>query len=339
MKEHLEKCNELFLIIQANHDMSSELRSTYMWHCTKVVEHLLENKFEDYSPVDIINCIDMALIVIGPFNDIPKILDDWHARNSRFIRDINSDVLYAINGAESNHGLFEVNVTRDNSIDYFLSIDSEKININEEKPYRLIGGARDSPAFTIWKDPSFIFGKHGHRLVPLELGKSYIDTNWKIEIAQLKDLILSTSSVNKYLAQFDLLSHIPQLQSEMKEPDLVKLYLTSKRRLAETNIWMGYLKSFSPLHYDPYDNIFVQIVGRKKVYLINPVYSQYLPLVSNLNNTSSLTLDSHQHPSFPTYSLILDSGDILFIPNGWWHQIESLGNELCVSVSYWFLRH
>ena len=50
-------------------------------------------------------------------------------------------------------------------------------------------------------------------------------------------------------------------------------------------------------------------------------------------------LDIERFPLFVNaqpYHLILEPGDVLFIPPGWWHHVRSL--DTCISVNYWWNR-
>lgn len=36
------------------------------------------------------------------------------------------------------------------------------------------------------------------------------------------------------------------------------------------------------------------------------------------------------------YETLVQAGDSLFIPKGWWHSVKSSGDDLNVSVNWWF---
>ena len=36
------------------------------------------------------------------------------------------------------------------------------------------------------------------------------------------------------------------------------------------------------------------------------------------------------------YDAMVNPGDALFIPNGWWHSIKSVGGGVTASVNWWF---
>lgn len=63
----------------------------------------------------------------------------------------------------------------------------------------------------------------------------------------------------------------------------------------------------------------------------------------SMSNTSRVEVFSSQNPTYPLFdsivrpravSAILEPGDMLFIPPGWWHAMRS--EEISFSVSMWF---
>lgn len=135
------------------------------------------------------------------------------------------------------------------------------------------------------------------------------------------------------------------------------------------NAWLGPAGTVSPLHTDPYHNILCQTVGRKYVRLYSPDQTEKLyPRgmeqggVVDMSNTSQVDdvevellnaearvrVDgkhnaedveerNEQFPLFRTASYqetILNPGECLYIPAGWWHYVRSL--TVSFSVSFWW---
>lgn len=86
----------------------------------------------------------------------------------------------------------------------------------------------------------------------------------------------------------------------------------------------------------------LQVRGRKFVRLINPSFRQKLYLFEDLmrKNTSQVDVevpDLGQFPDFATVQcedFVMEAGDCLFIPKGYFHHVRSL--EKSISVSIWF---
>ncbi|TVY51994.1 Lysine-specific demethylase 8 [Lachnellula cervina] len=239
------------------------------------------------------------------------------------------------------------------------------------------------PALTKWKDISYLRSNTigGRRLVPVEIGKSYVDSAWGQSIITfnkfLDNYVLdSPEKVDNgiaYLAQYDLFEHIPALRNDIMIPDLCYAtcspphrsspFLTKHSALPRLegpmlNAWFGPAGTVSPMHTDPYHNILAQVVGRKYVRLYAPREHKKLYPKGvedggvDMSNTSNVDvgliagLDGNVDgqkaaiDEFPLFKeaeyvdVILEAGDCLYIPLGWWHYVKSL--SVSFSVSFWF---
>ncbi|KAH6673304.1 hypothetical protein B0J14DRAFT_46485 [Halenospora varia] len=234
-----------------------------------------------------------------------------------------------------------------------------------------------------WNSPSYLISKTigGRRLVPIELGRSYVDDGWGQKIVSLKEFLekymsdemKSSGSATGYLAQHNLFSQIPSLRNDIAVPDFcyascppphksspqaAKHALLPQLDEPLLNAWFGPAGTISPLHTDPYHNILTQVVGKKYVRLYAPRESEKLYARSiedggvDMSNTSTLDVGflegwdgdakdrDEAHGMFPLFSeaeyveCILEEGDCLYIPLGWWHYVRSLSPSF--SVSFWF---
>lgn len=68
------------------------------------------------------------------------------------------------------------------------------------------------------------------------------------------------------------------------------------------------------VHWDTHDVVVVQLAGRKHWRLYEPTHS--LPISSQ---TSSECKDDV--PMVPVFDRVLEAGDILYVPRGWWHRV------------------
>lgn len=81
------------------------------------------------------------------------------------------------------------------------------------------------PALRSWKSKTYWLQEtfDGKRLVPVEVGRSYIDEGWGQKILPFREFlekyILEEGEQKGYLAQHDLLSQIPSLRSAIATPD------------------------------------------------------------------------------------------------------------------------
>lgn len=123
----------------------------------------------------------------------------------------------------------------------------------------------------------------------------------------------------------------------------------------------------SILHFDQYDNLFVQISGRKRFRIYDPQQTRCLypyPIHHPLDTRAQVDLEAafgggDEMQRFPKLrharcsEVVLGPGQVLFLPAYWWHEVLTLepepmplGNEcrtveggadnLVVSVNFWF---
>lgn len=112
-----------------------------------------------------------------------------------------------------------------------------------------------------------------------------------------------------------------------------------------STFWIGSKGSHTDCHWDTYGyNLVAQIYGRKQWLLYPPnaalipvrlpyeestVYSRFNIYCLSEEEKDCL-LDIPDKPKLIT----LEPGDVLFVPNGWWHYVESL-DQINVSVNMW----
>jgi lysine-specific demethylase 8 len=160
-------------------------------------------------------------------------------------------------------------------------------------------------------------------------------------INQLKERASGTPK--QYLAQYDLLFQYPELTHDFSTLDVLQ---HSHIDLYQTLVWLGPAATRSLLHFDPYDNIFVQVSGSKSVVLVQAAPREaaiFAYPARNRRNFSRVDLTKSPpdieatYPGFsslPRFHAMLNAGDVLYIPQGLWHEIVSFTTS--ASLSYWF---
>jgi peptidyl-lysine (3S)-dioxygenase / protease len=146
-------------------------------------------------------------------------------------------------------------------------------------------------------------------------------------------------------------------------------HIALQREPEAINFWMGNSHSTTALHKDPYENIYVQVLGRKHFVLLPSVETpcvneRVLPAatyVASTSNDEEFTLKPElddppssvpfaiwdpdipeaQATEFSSLSrplrVTLEPGDLLYLPALWYHKVkQSCSDEdVCVAVNYW----
>ncbi|EKM82780.1 hypothetical protein AGABI1DRAFT_53243 [Agaricus bisporus var. burnettii JB137-S8] len=258
--------------------------------------------------------------------------------------------------------------------------------IHSKGPFVIRDYARDWPALKDhkWNSIDYLLSVSGSsRTIPIEVGHDYRDEDWSQTLMGWEDFLDvirekvagdSSFKVAKilYLAQYNLLRQFPSLRNDIAIPDYVYCALSSQDFPEYTalrhgdnailNAWLGPEGATSPAHFDPYYNLYVQIVGYKTVWLSPPNTKPYMEALTLLKRSEDIqtSLSERNSDSLNTsridvfnskettcnfsdfrekvvpeaMSVVLGPGDLLFFPPGWWHGMRS--ESTCFSVSMWF---
>lgn len=150
-----------------------------------------------------------------------------------------------------------------------------------------------------------------------------------------------------YLAQVPIMNSEDRerVQLEGLREDIQTPTFLETKELASVNLWMNNAQSRSSTHYDPHHNLLCVVAGSKQVVLWPPSASPFLypmPVYGEASNHSSIALENPDFSLYPrakcsmdySQKVILHAGDALFIPEGWFHQVDS--DDLTIAVNFWW---
>ena len=214
---------------------------------------------------------------------------------------------------------------------------------SRNRPVVLAGLARAWPAFTTWSadhlsrtcgdevvevmsgregDPRYELNSDAHK-TPMRLA-DYVDR--VIEGTPGNDLYLVAN--NKFL-------ELPGARCLLDDLDPLPEFLDSDRICGSAYLWFGPAGTVTPLHHDTMNVLLTQVSGRKKVVLVpaaqTPLVYNDVAVYSEVDGENP----GANHPLFrraDRIEFILDPGDGLFVPVGWWHLVRAV--DLSISVSF-----
>lgn len=114
-------------------------------------------------------------------------------------------------------------------------------------------------------------------------------------------------------------------------------------KLEHCQLWIGRGGAVTPAHFDSMENLFVQILGRKRFLLFSPdqVFNLYpYPAWHTLDSYSMVDFERPDLERFPAFQqacaleAVLDPGDILYLPKHWFHHVHALLGDNA-SLSFW----
>ncbi|APA68875.1 cupin-like domain-containing protein [Janthinobacterium sp. 1_2014MBL_MicDiv] len=103
-------------------------------------------------------------------------------------------------------------------------------------------------------------------------------------------------------------------------------------KMGPPRFWVGPAGTVTPLHCDYDDNIFAQVWGSKRIFLSPPHHDAFL-YPSEANAILFGSPFDPEAPDFQRFPLarqatmiecIVEPGDMLYVPAGWYHQVRAL---------------
>lgn len=117
--------------------------------------------------------------------------------------------------------------------------------------------------------------------------------------------------------------------------DMAPIALLDTSRTRDGFFWLGPRGTRTPWHHDLTNNLLVQVMGRKRVRMAPPW------AFARMKNSRHCFSDWGNEPlpagagdaeTPPVLETIIGPGEAIFLPVGWWHQVEAL--DLSASMSF-----
>lgn len=213
------------------------------------------------------------------------------------------------------------------------------------RPVVLTDVAHDWPALQRWS-PQDLSERFGHLQVQVQAERS-ADPNYEVNKLNHQRSVRLSDFVAQVLAGGATNDYYLTANNEaLRRPEFAPLLqdigslpeFCDRSQLAErSSFWFGPAGTVTPLHHDTLMLCHTQVVGRKRWRFISPLQT---PLLYNHFEVYSPVdidyLDLERYPLFrqaTVLEVVVEPGETVFLPLGWWHQVTSLDVSLSFSYS------
>ncbi len=215
------------------------------------------------------------------------------------------------------------------------------------RPVILGGALAGWPALKRWS-PEGLKARIGAQAVQVQAGRG-ADANFerrkeahRVDMAfdAFVDQVSASGGGNDlYLTAYNSAANQEALAPLAQDMRVLSAYLDQARPGDGAMIWIGPGGTFTPLHHDLTNNLLLQVIGRKKVVMAPPTATPDLyndvHVFSEVLDVTDPGLDLSRYERLKRvrfHQFVLEPGDALFIPIGWWHQVAAL--EFSVSITH-----
>lgn len=220
----------------------------------------------------------------------------------------------------------------------------ERVYVRRGQPVIITGAIERWPARTLW---SADYLKERYGALPVSVarttgGSIARDPRVGIQYEEMPvrdavDRVFSGEEPGYYL--------IATLESPARavlDDVIVPAYCGARPRL-RSRLWVSAPGTISPLHRDYPDNLFAQVIGKKRFTILPPgerrrVYEHSFR--SRLPRVAAVDPERPDYARHPRYagarvaSFDLQPGELLYLPGRWWHHVRSLDPSF--SINWWW---
>jgi hypothetical protein len=212
-------------------------------------------------------------------------------------------------------------------------------------PVILTDMMQDWPAMSLWC-PEYLKTKYGNSRVEVQTHRNS-NPNYEIntqkhkqtvKLSEYADRVVSGGETNEYY----IVANNSNLEREnfktlLDDIRMFPEFLDASKTKERVFFWFSPAGTITPLHHDPMNLMMAHIYGRKQWRLISP---NATPLL--YNNVGVFSEVDLENPDYDKNSLfrevqvletVLEPGEVMFVPVGWWHQVKALDISLALSFT------
>lgn len=213
------------------------------------------------------------------------------------------------------------------------------------RPVVLTDVADDWPAMQRWS-PDDLKARFGHLDVEVQAERGanakYEQDKLKhrrsVRLANFVDQVVAGGATNDYYLTANNESlRRPEFAPLLDDIGSLPAFCDRSRLDKESSFWFGPAGTITPLHHDTLMLLHTQVVGRKRWRFISPLETARLYNYDGV--FSAIDLEQPDLDRFPELAevqvleVVVEPGETVFLPLGWWHQVASLDVSLSFSFS------
>lgn len=212
-------------------------------------------------------------------------------------------------------------------------------------PLILTDMLQDWPALSKWT-PEHIRDTYGDVEVEVQANRE-ANPNYEMEIAKHKqkmtlgvyaDKVINSGPTNDfYMVANNGNLDRPEMKGLLDDIKILPEFFNPNDIQSRIFFWFGPAGTITPLHHDSMNIMMAHVYGRKCWRLINPLYTALI--YNHIGVFSQIDLEAPDYEKFPLFKdvpvteVVMEPGEILFIPVGWWHQVKGMDVTLSVSMT------
>lgn len=214
----------------------------------------------------------------------------------------------------------------------------KKDYLDTGKPLVIRGYARPWPAHKKWSLEYFATLDSDSSVNVLK--GEYIQGNQKFQSGEFRSFIQALQNEDpgpktSYLAALNIFNYFPELQHDT-DFSLYSSFTSYDLKLA----WIGPKGTISGFHADGVNNMYAQIEGKKRFIIASRDYDKRMYpskkyIAGAIGSKVDINhFDPHKFPRFKEVEflhVVLEPGDVLFLPKKWWHYVESLDTSISIN--------
>jgi hypothetical protein len=215
------------------------------------------------------------------------------------------------------------------------------------RPLILAGEMAGWPALTRWT-PAYLAETIGAETIEFQADRSVDPLFERNKDAHRREapfdafieLVTRPGAANDvYLTAYNSARNEAALAPLRQDLGFLDKFLSRNASHSNGMMWIGPAGTLTSLHHDLTNNLIAQLVGRKHVKLlpaseVGRLYNQ-THVFSEIADLEAPDLDIARFPRLVgtrAYDVLLEPGEILFVPLGWWHQVRAL--DFSVTLTY-----